>query len=194
MKTVIAKLVLAGTFWMGCVTASLAGLGKGDGVRVTLRGVPVEEQQKVNGEYRVGESGSVRLPMIDGLLAAEGLNAEQFARLVEKAYRDAGIYANPAVEAEILSGKGIAEGAPMVSVGGHVNRAGAVPFRKGLTLMQAVQAAGDRDAFGGRKVQVFRKGKVIPLDYRKQTDKNFQLEPNDSISVDQAGLLEKSGG
>ncbi len=194
MKAVVAKPILVGLLWMSCVTAVLAGLGKGDGVKVTLRGVPAEEQQKVNGEYRVGESGGVRLPMIKGLLAAEGMNAEQFARQVEKAYRDAGIYANPAVEVEILSGKGIAEGAPVVSVGGHVNHAGPVPFRKGITLMQAVQAAGDRDVFGGRKVQVFRKGKVIPLDYRKQADKNFPLEPNDSISVDQAGILEKPGG
>jgi len=194
MKTVITKSVWAGLFWIGCAGVVLAGLGKGDGVKVTLRGVPPEEQQKVNGEYRVGESGAVHLPMIKRPLAVEGLNAEQFAREVEKAYRDAGIYANPAIEAEILSGKGIADGAPVVSVGGRVNHAGAVPFRKGLTLMQAIQAAGDRDTFGGRKVQVFRKGKVIPLDYRSQADKNFPLEPNDSISVDKIGILEKSGG
>jgi len=81
-----------------------------------------------------------------------------------------------------------------VSVGGHVRHAGPILFRKTMTLLEAIQAAGDRDDFGGRSIRLIRKGKTALLDFRKQEVKNLQLEPFDSIIVDQAGVVEGDRG
>ncbi len=89
---------------------SLAGLEPGDGIQVTLRGVEEAEQKSVNGTYRVGDSGQVRLPLLDRLVTAvttvlqrEGQNLSTYNLtgplgylplrqfLVGKLKRDAGI-------------------------------------------------------------------------------------------------------
>jgi hypothetical protein len=60
--------------------------------------------------------------------------------------------------------------------------------------LEAIQAAGDRDEFGGRNIRLIRKGKTTLLDFRKQEVKNLQLEPFDSIIVDQVGVVEGDRG
>ncbi|OYV06968.1 MAG: hypothetical protein CFE26_03515 [Verrucomicrobiales bacterium VVV1] len=176
------------------VSNAIAGIEPGHSMKLTLRGVPAEEQAKIDGEYRVGESGTVRLPLLESLIPAKGLTAEQFARAAEKAYRDAGIYARPAIEVEMVGTPDLVNQEPRISVGGHVRRAGPIPFRKTMTLLEAIQAAGDRDEFGGRNIRLIRKGKTTLLDFRKQEIKNLQLEPFDSIIVDQAGVVEGDRG
>ena len=71
---------------------TLAGLEAGEQINLTIRGVEPAELQKVSGIYRIGESGGVRLPLLDALVTARGLTPEQFARTAETAYRLAGIY------------------------------------------------------------------------------------------------------
>lgn len=177
------------------VSTAFAGIEPGNAMKLTLRGVPTEEQAKVNGEYQVGESGAVRLPFVEAPIPARGLTAEQFARAAERAYRDAGIYSSPAIEVEVLgNGKDIVDQDARVSVGGRVRHAGPIPFRKSMTLLEAIQAAGDRDEFGGRNIRLIRKGKTILLDFRKQEVKNLPLEPFDSIIVDQVGVMESDRG
>ena len=60
--------------------------------------------------------------------------------------------------------------------------------------LQAVQAAGDRTEFGSRNIKLIRAGKTTPLDFRKAEHKNFPLEPNDSIIIEQRGVLESDRG
>lgn len=177
------------------LSSSFAGIEPGNALKLTMRGVPAEEQSKIDGEYRVGEGGAVRLPLLEGLVSAKGLTGEQFARAAEKAYREAGIYARPAIEVEVLgSGKEPDQQDAKISVGGHVRHAGPIPFRKTMTLLEAIQAAGDRDEFGGRNIRLIRKGKSTLLDFRKQEVKNLPLEPFNSIIVDQVGVVEGDRG
>ena len=122
------------------------------------------------------------------------LTEDQIAAAVEKAYRDAGIYQNPSVEVAIIHGDGQRPDGAVISVGGQVNRAGVVPFRKGITVVQALQAAGDRTPFGGRNITIFRGKKMIRLDYRKPEHKNFELLPDDTLSVEQRGPVELDRG
>ena len=61
-----------------------------------------QKQGKINGDYRVGESGGVRLPLLVNTVAAKGLTSEQFARSAEAAYRNAGVYTRPAIEVETV--------------------------------------------------------------------------------------------
>lgn len=167
----------------------LAGVKEGDSVQVTVRGIPATEQEKLNGVYRVGTSG-LRLPFLKSRLPVAGLEPDQIAVAAEKAYQSEGIYHQPAIDVEIVRGEDQKGTEAQVSVGGHVKRSGAVSFRQGMTLLQAIQAAGDRTEFGSRNIKVIRDGKSIALDFRKAEHKNFSIRPNDSIIVEQRGILE----
>ncbi len=178
----------------GSVSLVSAGLEIGDQIRLTLRGVEPAEQEKINGTYRVGESGRVRLPMLTGLLSAQGLTPEQFARAAEAAFKAEGIYRQPAIEVEAVQGKDQPGGPAVVSVGGQVRRAGEAPFRKGMTVLQALDAAGGRNDFGGRNLLLFRDGKQYCLDFQNLKHKNIVLQPGDSMQVEQKGILDRWQG
>lgn len=170
-----------------------AGLEAGEQINLTMRGVDPTEQQKISGTYRIGESGLVRLPLLDALVAARGLTPEQFARSAEAAYKAAGIYARPAIEVETLQGKD-QQAAAVVSVGGQVRRSGESPFRKGMTVIQALDATGGRNDFGGRNLLLLRGGKQYCLDFTNLAHKNIVLHPGDSIQVEQKGILDRWKG
>lgn len=170
-----------------------AGLEAGEQINLTMRGVSAEEQQKISGIYRVGESGNIRLPMLDALVPARGLTPEQFARAAENAYKTAGIYSQPAIEVEVLQGKDLGS-ATVVSVGGQVRRGGEVPFRKDMTVLQAIDGAGGRNDFGSRNLFLIREGKQYCLDFTNLSHKNIVLRPGDSIQVEQKGVLDRWKG
>lgn len=173
-----------------CVSIPLgAGLEPGEQINLTIRGVDPAEQQKISGVYRVGETGGVRLPLLENLLPARGLTPEQFARAAEGAYRNAGIYARPAIEVETLQGKD-QQAAAVISVGGQVRRAGDSPFRKDMTVIQAIDAAGGRNDFGSRNLFLIRGCKQYCLDFTNLVHKNIVLRPGDSIQVDQKGVID----
>ncbi len=159
------------------------GLAPGNKIEVTLRGVPAEEQQKVDGTYKVSESGTIRAPGLADAVSIAGLNSEQAARKLEKAYRDNEVYTNPTIELEILNGGEKDAEDTNVTVGGHVKRPGNVPYRKDMSLLEAIQGAGDRDEFGGVRIELRRNGKLQLLDFRKEDTKNLKILPNDNISV-----------
>lgn len=171
----------------------LAGLEPGEQINLTIRGVDPEEQQKISGIYRVGESGSVRLPMLDNLISARGLSAEAFARTAESAYKQAGIYSRPAIEVEVVQGKD-QQSVAVISVGGQVKRGGDSPFRKDMTVIQAIDAAGGRNEFGGRNLYLIRDGKQTCLDFTNLAHKNIVLKPGDSIQVEEKGVLDRWKG
>ena len=173
---------------------SLAGLDPGDGIQVTLRGVEEAEQKSVNGTYRVGESGQVRLPLLDRLVTARGLTPEQFARAAEAAYRAEGIYTKPAIEVEALQGKEQPGGPAVISIGGQVRRGGESPFRKGMTVIQALDAAGGRNDFGGRNLLLLRGDKQYCLDFLNLKHKGIRLLPDDSLQVEPKGVLDRWKG
>lgn len=175
------------------VAIAHAGLEPGDQIQVTLRGVDPAEQQKVNGTYRIGESGGVRLPMLKDLVGARGMTPEQLARAAELAYKTEGIYSRPAIEVEALMG-GEQKANVVVSVGGHVRRAGEAPFRKNLTVIQALDAAGGRNEFGGRNLMLIRDGRQYCLDFDNLKHKNIVLKPGDSIQVEQKGIVDRWKG
>lgn len=176
------------TAWIG--VASAQNLSPGDRVEVKLRGVPAEEQGQVNGEYVIGSAGGVRIPGLENVVSASGVSGEQLARRIETAFKTEGIYLKPAVEVIVKTGKSVSEEASFVNVGGYVRKTGNIPFRKGMTLMQALQDAGDRTEFGGRNIDFRRGGKLYKLDYRDEKVKNLLLEPNDIINVKQKGIVE----
>ena len=173
--------------------SAIAGLEPGEQINLTLRGVNTTEQAEISGIYRVGESGMVRLPMLKELVKASGLTPEEFARAVEEAYIEAGIYTRPAVEVEAVQGAN-QQGEALVSVSGQVRRAGDAAFRKGMTVIQAIDSVGGRNDFGGRNVVLLRDGKEFRLDFENLAHKNIALKPGDSIQVGQKGIIDRWKG
>jgi protein involved in polysaccharide export with SLBB domain len=175
-------------------TPLLAGLEPGDTVKLSLLGVEGDEQTKVNGEYRIGESGTIALPFLDNAVTARGLNAEQLARTIEAAYRTEQIYIKPRIQAEVLNGKEKKVDDSQVSIGGQVRKAGGTPYRKGMTVLQALDAAGGRNDFGSRNVMLIRADKQYCLDFQQLAHKNIELLPNDSLQVELKGVIDRWKG
>jgi len=186
----ITITVLALVAGVTCAIAQTVGVQAGNTLKLTLRGVPPDDAAAVSGNYQVTESGDIRLPHLTQRLRVVGLKEDQVSEVVEKAYRETGIYQRPTVETIIVILSAKPEENASVSVGGHVTRPGKVAFKRGLRLVEAIQGAGDRDPFGGRTVQVLRTGKLITMDFRKAEAKNFTLEPDDVITVKQRGAIE----
>jgi protein involved in polysaccharide export with SLBB domain len=187
-KNIVGILCLA-------LTASLpaAGLAPGDKVKITLRGVPSDDQTRINGEYSLSDNGNLRMPSINEDISAKGLTRDELARKIELAYRKSEIYTSPTIEVEILNGANKNDEGTFVTIGGNVRTAGKVPFRKGMTLMEAIQGAGDRNEFGGPRIELRRDGKLHKIDYRQEEGKNFIIEPNDNIRVLEIKLGEGRG-
>lgn len=189
----IAKWVLAVVAGVSFAAGQDLKIAPGNSLKLTFRGLPETEAVQVNGNYKVDGAGTIRLPYVGNLNVA-GMAANQAAKVVEDAYRRAAIYTRPTVEAAIIQ-EAIGDGeAATISVGGHVTRAGKVPFKPGMRLIEALQAAGDRTAFGGRNIGLLRDGKQKTLDYREAATKNFELKANDVITVNQRGSLEFDRG
>jgi len=173
--------------------ACLAALEPGDKIQLSIRGVVAEDQQAIGGDYRLAENGTIRLPMLDAPIAARGLEEDQLARAIEKAYRDAEIFNQPVVGIEILEGEGKRAGA-VITVAGNIGRAGEIPYRKNMTVLQAIDAAGGRNPFGGRNILLFRNGKQFTLDFNNLDHKNIILKPGDSLQVEQKAVIDRWKG
>lgn len=163
-----------------------AEIKSGDSLKIYLKGVPASEKAKVDGPYVVGKSGNIRVPLADVSVSAVGLTGEQLARKIEAVYRAAEIYTRPTIE--VVTNDAGPDTRAQLSVGGQVKRPGPVPFRSGITIVQAIQAAGDMTLWGTKKrVHVERDGRRVSLDLRKGADRNFKLLANDTVEVAQRG-------
>lgn len=103
-------------------------LGSGDKVRVTTFG-----EQALTGEFQVGGSGKISLPLV-GEVEAAGLTAREFQDRVETALKN-GYLRDPHVSVEVLNYR------PFYILG-EVKNPGTYPYTNGLTVKNAVATAG----------------------------------------------------
>lgn len=159
---------------------------------IMIKGVPANEQGRISGKYVVGGDGRVYLPLLKLGIHASGLSSSALARRIETAYKEAQIYKNPRIT--VISSKDIAQSnidTNTVSVGGYVKRPGSVPYKRGMTLFEAVTAAGGENAYGSKKkVELHRNGKKYVYDLRRSSHMNVKIYPNDSIVVPQKGIFD----
>jgi protein involved in polysaccharide export with SLBB domain len=166
---------------------SLAQIESGKAIQITISGVPAEEKGRIDGIYPVSDAGYINMPFIDTVRAA-GLRNEDLAASLQARYKSLGIYTNPTIQVISKTGDSIDE--QMVHLGGQVRGPGPKPFRKGLTLYQAVQAAGGATEFGSMKrVKLFRNGRQTLYDLTKAQFMNVPVQPNDTIEVPQKNML-----
>ncbi|EDX82072.1 Polysaccharide biosynthesis/export protein [Brevundimonas sp. BAL3] len=102
-------------------------LGAADKVRVNVFG-----EEALTGEFLVGGSGKVSLPLL-GEVQAAGLTISQFQEEIANALRQ-GYINEPRVSAEVLNYR------PFYILG-EVNKPGEYPYTNGLTVLNAVATA-----------------------------------------------------
>ncbi len=108
--------------------ASAYKLGSSDRLRVTVFGHP-----DLSGEFEVDGSGAISLPLI-GQQKAEGLSTKQLEASITATLAK-GYILDPRVSAEVINYR------PFYILG-EVGRPGEYPFTSGLTVQNAVAAAG----------------------------------------------------
>lgn len=163
----------------------------GDILEVSLKGVPPAEQAKVYSKLEVRDNGVIRIPMVNVDIKAVGRKPQDVERSIEAAFKKAEYYVAPTISIQVHRKKdGEQEVKKMLSVGGHVRRNGRVLYREGMTLMEAIQQAGGRDAFGSKTIHLTRKNRkgqnvLYKFNIKKPEHQVVKVYPNDIIHVPQ---------
>lgn len=163
-------------------------IAKGNVLIISIKGVPTTEQAQVNGNYHVGATGSIKIPLTGTIIKVQGLTNDQLERKIEQIYKSNKIYQEPVIEVIVKGVDGVAK--QTLSIGGHVHRAGPVAWEQGMTLIQAIQAAGDRNAFGSKYVYLTRNGKRHKFNINLPAHQGLLVYPKDTVTVKQRGAFE----
>mgnify|MGYP002037505179 CR=1 FL=1 len=159
----------------------------GGAIQITIQGVPVAEQGRINGGYPVSDKGFITMWKIGDIKVA-GVVPEALARKIEAAYREAEIYTSPVIQIIADSSDNLT--LHVVTVGGKVRAPGPKPFRRGMTLYQAVMSAGGPTEFGAiNRVSLYRNGKRYIYDLHKGEHKLLKLYPRDTIDIPQKNVF-----
>lgn len=166
---------------------ALSQIKAGRAIQITIQGVPPDERARIDGIYPVSEAGTINMPFI-GQVRAVGMMPASLQVALENIYKSQEIYTNPTFQVIASSAESIDE--QVVHVGGKVGRTGQVKFIQGLTLYQAIQAAGGPTEFGSmRRVKLFRSGNQRQIDLTKAENMRVMLEQGDTIEVPQKDWL-----
>ncbi len=135
MAVLGAALLLAPTLAAAAETDAVAvvraipeyRMGSGDKIRVITFG-----EESLTGEFSIGGSGMVSLPLI-GEIKAAGLSVPEFQGMVEAKLKE-GYLKEPRVSVEVLNYR------PFYILG-EVEKPGTYPYTNGLTVVNAVATA-----------------------------------------------------
>ncbi len=189
----MTKLILLIAALLATVSlhAQVATIQPGDSVELILRGVPANEAQLINGIYVVDRSGRIiGLPFLNNQkVNAVGLSEGELAEKLSAIYQDAQIYTSATFSAR-LDGNG--KVGRTVTLGSKVKQPGPIAYRQGMTIFEAVMAAGGNDKFGSlKRVSIIRDGETIgTYDLRSDEGKKVKLLPYDTVLVDEKNILE----
>lgn len=145
-------------------------LGSGDRVRITVFG-----EDRLTGEYAVTTTGEISFPLI-GNLPASGHTLAALQTLIRTRLSD-GYVKDPRVSAEIL-------GFRPYYVLGEVARPGQYPYVNGITLRQAIAAAGGY-TYRAKKSRVYVTSPNTPDEHVVDLKKapTMALMPGDTIRI-----------
>lgn len=164
-----------------CSHAEEAKLRQGDTLELRFRGIPDGEQASLNGGYRIGDKGMIKLPYLKPFKLA-GLTPSQGQRAIEQQYVKSQVFSDPAVTIIVDPIKA----ARTVTVLGEVAAPGAVPYSDGLSVIAAIGLAkGFSDFADPKHVLLTREGKSQRLDLSRAANPNARLKllPGDVVSV-----------
>lgn len=168
---------------------ALCQIKAGRAVQIEIKGVKPEEQARIAGMYPVSEDGTVNMPYV-GPVKAAGLTAAALQVALEKIYEEQGIYTNPTFHVVDSDVQKIDQ--EVIHIGGKVKQSGPVKFTPGLTVYQAILAAGGPTEFGSlRRVKLFRDGRFSQLDLTKAEDLRVKLKAGDTVEVPRKDWLSR---
>ena len=164
----------------------------GSKIVLTFRNIPAEDKSNVDGEYYISyDDGTLSLPHLSGRIRAVGKTARQIEDMVRAKYIEEKIYSQPIVSAQVGDPKEIEDlNKRYIQITGNVASKKNLPYRPGITLIEALIECGDITDHGSRHIQVTRKGVTRTYDYFSAHDRSIPLSPNDVIHVPQRGIIE----
>lgn len=145
-------------------------LGAGDQVRIT-----VFNHVDLSGEFEVDGSGAIALPLIGQVQATDLTTRELEARLTER-YSD-GFLKEPRVNAEVMTYR------PFYILG-EVSTPGEYPYTSGLSVINAVAAAGGFSYRANKKI-VYIKTAEGTQEVKYPLNAATMVQPGDTIRVDE---------
>lgn len=167
---------------------------KGGKLQVVLKNIPAEDVSNVSGDFTVNRGdGTITLPYLKNRIRVEGLTARDIENIVRSHYVAQQIYSDPIVQV-LLNPDAVAVDARHVVVSGYVAKKATLPYREGITLIEALLDAGDITDYGSRKIQVTRGNVTRTYDYFSARDRSIRLLPNDSIFVPRRPAFESRPG
>lgn len=167
---------------------------KGGRLQVVLKNIPSEDAANVSGDFTVNRGdGTITLPYLKNRIRVEGLTARDIENIVRSNYVAQQIYSDPIVQVH-LNPDAVGVDARHIVVSGYVGKKATLPYREGITLIEALLEAGDITDFGSRKIQVTRGTVTRTYDYFSARDRGIRLLPNDSIFVPRRPAFETRPG
>ena len=149
-------------------TVEVYRLGNGDDLRVTVFGEP-----ELSGDFQVDGTGAISMPLI-GSVQVAGMTLPEFQNTVETRLRG-GFLVNPQVSAEVTNYR------PFYILG-EVNRPDQYQYSSGLTVMNAVAAAGGFTYRANRR-DVFIRSAGENTERKVTLTTTTQVRPGDTIRI-----------
>lgn len=183
----IPQLVVLAVFVLGKSPVRAQGveqtLRPGDSIALKLSGVPAEEIAVVNNTYDISDGGTINLPYI-GEVRASGLRPSQLQKNIEAVYKSAEIFTHPTIQ--VTANK--ESPTQVLYVSGEVKSPGRILISPGMTVHQAMTAAGGPTDFAKlTKVKFTRGTQTRLLDLKKSDgpDAALPVRPGDQIHIPQ---------
>jgi polysaccharide export outer membrane protein len=151
-----------------------AKLGVGDTVHIT-----VFQQADLTSDARIGERGTVAMPLI-GEVKVAGLSQADAAKLIATELKKGKYLNNPQVTVALTTLR-----SRQVSVLGQVAHPGRFPLDDSARLTDVIAAAGGVGPTGGDTVTLIRNGESQKVDLTK----NFPLQNGDTVYVERAPVF-----
>ena len=143
-------------------------LGTGDEIKVTVFG-----EANLSGPLVVDGLGAISMQLI-GQVEVRNLTLAETQKLIETKLKD-GWLRDPKVTVEMTKGR------PYYILG-EVNRAGEYPFTSGLTVMNAIAAAGDF-TYRANKKKIMIKSYDSPVEREVELTPTTLVKPGDTIRI-----------
>lgn len=157
---------------------------KGGRIQLIFKNIPAEDVANVSGEYAVNRGdGTLSLPYLSKRVHVEGMTARDIESVVRSNYLSQQIYSDPIVQVILGSKNEVPVETRFIQVAGYVAKKSNLPYREGITLIEALLECGDITDYGSRKIQVSRGGVTRTYDYFSARDRNIKLLPKDVIFV-----------
>ncbi len=164
---------------------------KGADVTITFNNIPDTDKSTINTAYTVdSKDGTIKMPYLKSRVFVAGKTAREITAILERLYVEQGIYSQPIVTVNVGANVSGEITQRTVQVTGYVGSKQNLPYRQGMTLIEALLACGDITDYGSRRIQITRNGQTRIYDYFSARDRAIVLHENDVIYVMKRGMFE----